>query len=111
VLDAEEYYVDQTASTAVYGNKTYVADIATYRNEIVAVLSATQVPNLSLTSSGNSSLVCWTDTGVNYNLEATASVANPTWVSLSQNQLSTNGQICVVVPDTSSFQFFRLQKP
>jgi hypothetical protein len=111
VLDAEEYYVNQTASTAVYGDKTYVADIATYRSEIVAVLSATKVPNLSLTRSGSNSLVCWLDTGENYNLQATASLANPNWVSLSQSQFSKNGQICVMVPDTSSFQFFRLQKP
>ena len=111
VLDAEQNQVNQPASTAVYGDKSYMADIATYRSEIVAVLSATQVPNLSLTRSGNSSLVCWTDTGVIYSLEATASLASPTWVSLSQSQVSTNGQICVMVPDTSSLQFFRLQKP
>jgi hypothetical protein len=111
VLDAEQNQVNQPDSTAAYGDKSYMADIATYRSEIVAVLNATPVPNLSLTRSGSNSLVCWLDTGVNYNLEATGSLDNPNWVPISQSQFSTNGQICVTVPDTSSFQFFRLQKP
>jgi hypothetical protein len=111
LLDAELYFTNQPASTSVYGDGTYVADVATYRSQIVSVLAASPVPNLSVATSGNSVLVCWPDTGVSYKLESTTSLNPASWVSASQSQSAGNGRICVEVPATGASQYFRLQAP
>jgi hypothetical protein len=110
ILDAEQNQVNQPGSTACYGDNSYMADIATYGNQIVAVLNANPIPNLSIASSGTNTLVCWPDMGVNYNLEVSSSLSNPNWSVLSANQFFTNGQICVQLPTTNGVQLFRLQK-
>ena len=111
ILDAEQTQLNQPASTSVYGDTTYAADIATYRSEVVAVLNAGPVPNLSLTRSNGTTLVCWPDTGVNYTLQASSSLLSSSWTAVSQARTSTNGQICVLVPEASPGNFYRLQKP
>ena len=111
ILDAEQLQPSQPASTSAYGDKTYAADIATYRNEIFAVLSSGPVPPLTITRSGANSRVAWPDTGVPYTLQAGGSLLNPNWVTLSQAPTSTNGQLMVMVPDSKAFGIFRLQKP
>lgn len=111
VVDAVQAQLNQPASTAAYGDKTYIADMATYRSEIIAVLTASPVPNLSISLSGGNAQVCWPDMGVNYNLEATATLTNPSWTPIGQNQFLTNGQVCAPVPLTSGLRYFRLQKP
>jgi hypothetical protein len=111
ILDAEGTQVNQPAGTSVYGDQTYAADIATYRNEIYAVLSAGAVPPLTITRSGGNSRLTWPDMGVPYVLQASGSLVNPNWVTLSESQASTNGQIFAFVPDSGSFRLFRLQKP
>lgn len=111
ILDAEENQVNQPASTAVYGDKTYIADIATYQSEIAAVVTAQPVPSLSISRAGAAALICWPDTGVSYTLQAAASPSSSSWSTPSQSQFSTNGLTCVLMPDSGGFQFFRLQKP
>jgi hypothetical protein len=111
VLDAEGTQVNQPGGTSVYGDQTYAADIATYRNEIYAVLSGGAVPPLTITRSGGDSRLAWPDMGVPYVPQASGSLANPSWMTLSQSQASTNGQIVVFVPDSGSSRLFRLQKP
>ena len=110
ILDAEQNQVNQPASTAVYGDKSYMADIATYRSQIVAVLNASPVPGLTISATATNALICWPDMGVNYNLEASSSRNNPNWSAVSANQFSTNGQICVTLPTTNVARFFRLQR-
>ena len=111
ILDAEGNQKNQASNTAVYGDETYMADIATYRSEILAVLAAQPVPNLSVSHSGSNALICWPDMGVAYNLQAASSPIASTWSTVSQTPFSTNGLVCVQVPDSSGWQFFRLQKP
>lgn len=111
ILDAEETQFNQPPSTSAYGDRTYAADIATYRKEIYGVLSGSAVPALSITRSGSNSRVAWPDMGVPYALEASGALVNPSWATLSQSQTSTNGQIFELVPDTGSSRLFRLQKP
>jgi hypothetical protein len=111
VIDAEGTQVNQAASTSVYGDSTYAADVATYKNQINAVLSSGPVPPLTITRSGGSSQISWPDTGINYTLQASGSLVSSSWVVLSQPRSSTNGQIVTVVADTNAFALFRLQKP
>ena len=107
ILDAISSQANQAA---VYGDKSYMVDIATYRSQILAVLNASAVPNVSIVRSGTNTLVCWPDMGVTYNLEASSSVISPNWSAFSASQFSTNGQICVSLPNNNAPQFFRLQK-
>jgi hypothetical protein len=112
ILDAEANQVNQQAGTAVYGDKTYMADIATYQSQIAAVLAAQPVPNLSISHSGINALVCWPDNGVSYTLLGAVSPSSSGWSAVSsQSSFSTNGLICVPVPDSSGLRFFRLHGP
>jgi hypothetical protein len=110
ILDAVANQINQPGGTAVYGDKSYMVDIATYRSQIVAVLNASPVPNVSILRSGTNTLVCWPDMGVTYNLQGSSSLINPNWSVFSSSQFSTNGQICVPLPNNNAPQFFRLQK-
>ena len=111
VLDAEVTQANQPGGTSIYGDGTDIADLATYRGEIVAVLSASPVPPLSIERTGTNAVVSWADTGVNYVLQAGSSLITPNWGTVSQAQYSTNGQIYCVIPDNNAFRLFRLQKP
>lgn len=111
ILDAEMTQVNQQPNTSVYGDKTYMADIATYQSQITAVLAAQPVPNLSISWSGDSALVSWPDTGVNYNLQGAASPTGSSWLAVSQTRLAANGMLYVSVPMSTGYRFFRLQKP
>lgn len=110
VLDALGSQVNQPGGTAAYGDKSYAADIATYRSEITAVLNATPVPQLLAGRSGTNVLVCWPDMGVSYSLQASGSLP-PNWATVSQAQYTSNGLVCTFIPGTNSFRLFRLQKP
>lgn len=107
MIDAIGTENTQAANTAVYGDLTYLVDIATYRQQIAAWRSST-APFLSISHSGTSVQVCWPDTGLAYDLEATSSLSNPTWVVVASNPPASNGQVCVTLPDTGSASFFRL---
>ena len=111
ILDAEGVQNNQPASTAVYNDGTYAADIATYRNQIISVLNSSPVPSLSIVSSGTSGLVSWADTGVNYNLQSATIFNSSSWTSVSATRYSSNGLINVVLPETGGPRFLRLQHP
>ena len=106
MLDATE---SQTNQAAVYGDKTFAADIATYRNEIVAIIEAT-IPELSIAQSGSAVQVCWPDTGVAYTLQTTPTLSPTSWTPASGTSSSAPGQLCVLLSATNSASFFRLQK-
>jgi hypothetical protein len=111
ILDAEQNQVNQPDSTAVYGDKSYFVDIATYRSEILSVLNSSAVPNLLIARTATNALVCWPDTGISYELESSSSLSGANWPTVSSIQFTTNGQICVAVTTTASPRFFRLKKP
>lgn len=110
VIDAISIFPDQASSTAVYGNQTYIGNVATYRAQIVAVIAATR-PALSISPSGTNVMVCWPDTGVTYNLYANHSLATMGWTQLNPVLTLTNGQYCALLPHTNSPNFFRLKTP
>jgi hypothetical protein len=99
----------QTNGTAVYGDMTFAVDIATYRNEIVAILVAT-IPALSITLSGSDVQLCWPDTGATYGLQITDTLSPPNWGPATGSLASAPGQLCLLLPVTNSTSFFRLQK-
>jgi len=109
MLDLISDFLDQTNGTAVYGNQTLAADIATYRNEIVAIIKAT-IPALSIAQSGSNVQVCWPDTGVAYSLQTTHTLSPPNWAPATGNSSSAPGQLCGLLPATNTASFFRLQK-
>jgi len=111
MLDAISTYETQPANTAVYGNATYSANIATYRNQLLALMGLSAQPTLSIATSGTNVVVCWPDSGAGFNLEATPILSPAAWTTVAQNLSSTNGQGCILLPMTSSPRFFRLHKP
>src|SRR5205814_9283654 len=48
VVDAVSTATGQPANSAAYGNFTYIADIPTYRNQILSIIGRTGLPWLSL---------------------------------------------------------------
>lgn len=109
MLDAISNLANQPDGTAVYGNRTYAADIATYGSQITAIIEAT-VPKLTIARMGSNVEVCWPDTGVNFELQATPTLSTPAWASVQTAVAGTNGQFCATVPATGATRFFRLQK-
>lgn len=110
MLDAITALPSQPPGTSVFGNQTYSADIATYAAQITAVIAST-VPKLSISHVGTNVLICWPDTGVAFDLEATATLSSPAWLTPSTSSLVTaNGQVCATVPVAAGTRFFRLQK-
>jgi hypothetical protein len=100
----------QTNNTAVYGNQTLSADIATYGPQVAAWRAST-APPMTITRSGTNALLCWPDIGVAYNLQAGTSLAPTNWTTITPSVSSTNGQICAELPASGVARFFRLQKP
>jgi hypothetical protein len=109
MLDLVSAYPGQTNATAVYGNVTYCANIATYRSQIAAALAGT-VPSLSISRSGTNVTVCWVDSGVTYDLYGNRDLSTTNWALLSPSLTLTNGQYCGLLPATNSPTFFRLKK-
>jgi hypothetical protein len=109
LIAIDETLTGRPYNTAVYGDLTFALDVATYRDQILAILQATPV-TLSITPAGSEVQICWTDTGATYNLEATDSIPPSSWTVLAPALSSTNGQICALLPATNRARFFRLQK-
>ncbi|HEV2391207.1 MAG TPA: hypothetical protein VG146_02470 [Verrucomicrobiae bacterium] len=99
----------QPGNTAVYGDITYAADIATYRSQILSI--AAQTPAVSISSSGTNVLLCWMDTGVSYSLQTTPTLQPTSWAIITPSTFPTNGDICAQLPATNSARFFRLSHP
>ena len=110
IVAIDEPLTNRPSNTAVYEDLTYAMDIATYRDQIVAWMASSPV-TLTIVPAGTNLQVCWLDNGVSYNLEATASLSQPNWATLTPTLSSTNGQICAVIPETANGRFFRLHKP
>src|ERR1043166_5790621 len=110
ILDAISTQPAQTPGTAVYGNTTASADIATYRNQIVGLMNSEIAPRLSIALTGKSISVCWPDDGFSYQLQSAASLTASNWTTLNPSLISTNGELCVQLPATNALRFFRLMK-
>jgi hypothetical protein len=107
LLDAVTHL--QNTYTAVYGDMTYSADIATYRAQIVSTISATR-PTMTISRSGTNVIMSWPDTGVTYNLMANRNLSTGSWTLLTPTLTLTNGQFYASLPATNGPNFFRLQK-
>ena len=110
VIDTIDVSPTQPGDTAVYGNLTYAADMATYGPQVTAILAST-LPALTISRAGTNVQVCWPDTGIAYTLEATASFTPPAWngITPAPTLTLTNGQYCALLPATNSSRFFRLK--
>lgn len=69
----------------------------------------TGFPILSFSASGNNTLLSWS--GTLFSLQTTASLVNPSWITVSQNLSTNNGVVTAQVPTTGGQGFFRLQAP
>ena len=108
MIDAVGTFAGQAASTSVYGNVTYWADIATYRPQIVATLQAT-APALTISRNGSSNLITWPDNGVTYTLRISAQLPGTTWSVVAGSPQLANGSYSLLVPATNTAGFYRLQ--
>jgi len=111
MIDAINVLPSQPSNSSVYGNMTYAADIATYRNQLLSLMALTNSPKLSISVSGSNVTVCWPGSAAGFNLESTSALKPATWTMVSQNLLYTNGQGCAVFPANGGAKFFRLHKP
>lgn len=100
----------QTNNTAVYGNNTLAADIATYGPQVAAWRASTP-PVMTVNRSGTNVLVCWPDIGVNYTLQTSASFSPVNWTTLSPGLTYTNGEVCALLPASGTQKYFRLKTP
>ncbi len=96
-------------NTAVYGDKTYAANIPTYRSQILSIINSTP-PYLTVGRSGTNVLLCWPNTGAAYTVQTATNPSATNWTSLTLTQTITNAQVCVSVPRTNPVSFFRLKK-
>ena len=110
VLDAINQVTNRPANTSVYTDTTYCANIATYRAQIVSILSATPL-SLSITSSSTNVIVSWPDSGVTNNLMVNPVLTTTNWTVRKPNLTLTNGQFYAQFPATNGALFFRLKKP
>jgi len=78
---------------------------------LIAVVQTANLPELSITRSGNSVIVSWPDTGT-YNLQQTSTLANSNSWTLNGNPITTSGgtNSITITPPTGNV-FFRLQNP
>jgi hypothetical protein len=110
ILDAISMQSGQQPGTAVYGNTTASADIATYRNQIIGVITPATAPGLAIVVAGASVTACWPDDGVTYQLQAASSLTSSNWSTLDASVTATNGQLCVWLPTTNTLRVFRLKR-
>jgi hypothetical protein len=110
IISADGTFTTQPAGTAVYGDESYFADMATYRPQILALLGGGPVPNLTISRSGGNILVCWPNDGTNYTLEESLTLPSPSWSTSSAPRSVVSGQVCATVPATGSTRFFRLRR-
>jgi len=110
MMDMITVMAGQTNNTAVYGDQTLSADIATYRPQIAAWRASTPPP-LTITKSGGDTVVCWPDIGITYNLQAATNLKAPDWTTITSSVTATNGEISAVLPAAGAGRFFRLKKP
>ena len=107
ILDAIDSLPNQPANTAVYGNSTYSADVATYRPQIIQLAR----PALSISRFGTNVQICWPDMAAGFTLESTPVISPASWTTVVSNVATTNGTGCALLPPTGSAKFFRLRKP
>jgi hypothetical protein len=110
MIDAINTQSNQTDNTAVYGDLTFIANISTYRAQMIAILAST-TPQLSIYLSGGNLLICWTDTGVSYELQLATNISVPNWTVITPELVYTNGLVCATLSASQAAGFYRLQKP
>ena len=107
MIDAIGPMSGQPTDAAVYGELTYLANIATYRGQVQAWIAST-VPKLSVSLAGAQVQVCWADTGVPYSLQTAADPLLSHWSTVKISTSSANGQLYTLLPATNPFCLFRL---
>jgi len=108
MLDATDSETGQPDGTAVYGNSTFSADIATYRNQIISLMTYGAPPALAVSKVGTNINVVWPAAGTGYKLEASGILPGTNWTALTP---TLSGQGYTNLPATNAQRFFRLKKP
>ena len=111
MMFAFESVPDQPDPTkvCVYGQATLSVDIATYRTQILSIISNTP-PLFTISRTATNVLVCWGDTGVSYKLLSNTNIATTNWSVINPPLIATNSQFCAQLSATNPATFFRLQK-
>jgi hypothetical protein len=116
MLDAiAQITTNRPPDTALYGDVTYCANIATYRAQIVSFIAATPLL-LTISNSGANVLVCWPDSGVSNNLVTNPDLTTTNWTVSKPALTLTNGQFCAQLParaliDADQARSVRATKP
>ena len=78
---------------------------------LISVLQTAGLPNLTVTSAGNSVIVSWPNTG-SYTLQQNSNVAAPAgWVTSGYSISSSNGTNSIAITPPTGNLFFRLARP
>ena len=77
----------------------------------LSISTAQTSPTLSIVRSGATAMISWPETSPGYTLEARNSlVVAPSWATVTNAVIVTNGQFQASVPLTGTQRFFRLRK-
>ena len=78
---------------------------------LISVVQTAGLPNLTITSAGNSVIVSWPNTG-SYTLQQNSNVAAPAgWVTSGYSISSSNGTNSITITPPTGNLFFRLRHP
>ena len=78
---------------------------------LISVVQTAGLPNLTITSAGNSVIVSWPNTG-SYTLQQNSNVAAPAgWVTSGYSISSSNGTNSIAITPPAGNLFFRLTHP
>ena len=78
---------------------------------LISVVQTAGLPNLTITSAGNSVIVSWPNTG-SYTLQQNSNVAAPAgWVTSGYSISSNNGTNSITITPPTGNLFFRLTHP
>ncbi|MGH7993416.1 MAG: hypothetical protein ACREDQ_07865 [Limisphaerales bacterium] len=95
------------ADLDLFGN----GDAVVWQTQITELITSLPSPQLFIMLAGKNATVSWSSSAAGYQLQsATNLTASTVWSNVTQTLSTNGGTISVVIPASSSRQFFRLQK-
>jgi hypothetical protein len=107
--DYSSVCVDPVDPNRFWTINMYPSSANDWSTQVTELLTATAMPELTITASSGTVSVCWPDIAIPVTLESTVNLTTPNWTPVTQNISSSAGQKCAILPTTGGSQFFRLR--
>jgi hypothetical protein len=108
VINAISVNAGQPGGTACYNDKTYYADISSYRAQILSLMASGAPPYLDISKTSGNIHLYWPGAAAGYRLMSSTNLVSTNWTALTAS-LTAGG--ATNYPATNAARFFRLQKP